>query len=204
MMKKTLLAVAAALLLAAACAAPKVAPAPSGALKLDTTLSTLTAVAIKNESKEVPVHFTGLIGWAGLDGKGELFIPLGGLQTGDPARDQNVKTLFFEVGKAASFAGATFKLGSVDADLAKLAEGQTLTAKALGSLLLHGASVPLAGDLAFTRQGKAISAVLGKGWAIEIDQTTLVGPLKELNANCPQPHRVGNTVALKGTLVFVP
>lgn len=203
-MKKSLWMALAGLAFAAACAAPKTLPAPAGALKLDPAQSNLTAIAIKNEVKEVPVHFGGLSGWASLDGKGDLQIPLGSLSTGDVARDQNVKTLFFEIGKAAAFASARFQLSSVAADLGKLEEGRTTTALALGSLNLHGASLPLSGPLSFVKEGKTLRATLEKGWSIAIDQTTLGQPLKNMNANCPQPHHVGNSVALTGTLVFEP
>jgi polyisoprenoid-binding protein YceI len=194
---------AAAGLWAGACAAPK-PPIPAGSLRLDPERSSLTATAIKNEVKAVPVHFPGLSGWAdAVLGTAQLDIPLASLVTGDPARDANVRTLFFEVGQAA-FANARFRLNKVDADLGGLADGRTLTAQAAGVLSLHGADLALEGPISLARDGRTVTVTLGQGWSVAIDKTTLVQALANLNQHCPQPHRVGNVVALSGTLVFAP
>lgn len=186
---------------AAACAAPKSLDR-AGRLELDPVASSLSAVAIKNGTVPVTLKFPGLQGWADASGLAELRIPLGTLSTGDAARDQNVKSLFFEVEKLADYSSATFKLTKVDASLAGLADGQSLSATAQGSLSLHGASVDLTGPLGFARKGRSLTVSLGEGWAVLIDKTSLVEPLKNLNKNCPQPHNVGNEVKLQGSLVF--
>lgn len=191
-------------LLCGACACPSSGPS-SNALKLDDSQSSLTATAIKNESKAVPVHFPGLKGWADAsNGSAELRIPLTTLSTGDLTRDANVKTLFFEVDKLAANGLATFKLNKVDADLSHLAEGVSVTAQGHGSLSLHGAGLDLDGSLTFVQQGKGIKATLGDGWVVPIDKTSLVEALANLNKNCPQPHRVGNSVKISGDFVFMP
>lgn len=191
-------------LLAGACAGPQTPP-PATALKLDTTQSSLTATAIKNEVKSVAVNFPGLKGWADpASGSAELQIPLNTLSTGDLTRDANVKNLFFEVGKLESNGSATFKLAKVDLNFSSLADGATVTAIGHGSLSLHGADVALEGPLSFARQGQSIKVHLLDGWAVAIDKTSLVEALANLNKNCPQPHRVGNEVKLSGDLVFMP
>lgn len=173
-----------------------------GRLSLDPAASKLSAVSLKNESKEVALNFPGLSGWAEASGKAELDIAVDKLMTGDEARDANLKTYFFELAKDAGFAKAHFTLGKVDADLDAMKAGQPLSTKGQGMLSLHGAGILLSGPLTFTRKGKTVSVTLEDGWQILIDQTNFVAPLKALNKNCPQPHRVGNAVKLKGTLVF--
>jgi polyisoprenoid-binding protein YceI len=201
--QRTLLLSLVAGLLLAACAAGT-SPAPAGSLRLDTERSTLTATAIKNETKPVAVHFLGLAGWADpVSGTAELEIPLLSLASGDAARDANVRTLFFEADQS-RFATARFRLEKVDADLGGLAGGQTVTAQAHGTLTLHGADLALEGPLSLHRDGRAVTATLGAGWSVAITRTSLVACLANLNQHCPQPHRVGNDVALGGTLVFVP
>ena len=190
-------------LLLLACAGGK-SPAPAGSLHLDAAHSVLTAIAIKNEVKPVPVHFAGLSGWADpISGTAELAIPLLSLATGDAARDTNVRTLFFEADQS-RFATARFKLDKVDADLGGMASGQTVTAQAHGSLSLHGADLALEGPLSLWKDGGSVTVTLGQGWSVAITKTSLVAALANLNQHCPQPHRVGNDVALSGSLVFVP
>jgi polyisoprenoid-binding protein YceI len=201
MKMKTILTAVATLGLAAACAAPQPL-AKVGPLHLDTAASSVVAVAVKNGKVEVPVTFSGLQGFAQADGKVEIRIPVGSMSTGNDVRDGNVKKFFFELDKVADFATAVFTLQSLDADVSGLKDGQTLSAGAKGSLSLHGAAVDLAGPLTFSRKGKTLTVTLGEGWAVLIDKTSLVEPLKNLNKNCPQPHVVGNEVKLKGTLVF--
>ncbi|HTB34734.1 MAG TPA: YceI family protein [bacterium] len=179
-------------------------PAPAGSLHLDAARSTLTATAIKNETKPVAVHFMGVSGWADpVSGTAELEIPLLSLATGDAARDLNVRTLFFEADQS-RFATARFTVQKLDADLAGLAGGATVTTRAHGTLSLHGADLALEGPLSLWKDGGTVTATLGAGWSVAITRTSLVAALANLNQHCPQPHRVGNDVALSGTLVFVP
>ena len=195
--------VVAAGLLMLACADGKI-PAPAGSLHLDAARSSLTATAIKNETKPVAVHFMGVSGWADpVGGIAVLEIPLLSLATGDAVRDLNVRTLFFEADQS-RFATARFRLLKVDADLGGLANGITVTAQAHGTLSLHGADLALDGPLSLWKDGGAVTATLGTGWTVAITGTSLVAALANLNQHCPQPHRVGNDVALSGTLVFVP
>jgi polyisoprenoid-binding protein YceI len=191
-------------LLALACVGPQHGPGP-GALKLDPAQSTLTATAIKNGVKPVAVHFPGLSGWADPSaGTAELAIPLATLATGDLTRDYNVRTLFFEVGKLASYATADFTLDKVDADVSALQAGVAVSTLGHGTLELHGASLHLDGPLEIVKDGPSIKVVLGKGWVVAIDKTSLTQALVNLNKNCPQPHHVGNDVTLSGELVFNP
>jgi polyisoprenoid-binding protein YceI len=200
-MKHALLSTLAAATLLAACtgSAPKKS---TGRLSLDAANSTLSAVAMKNESVPVTLKFPGLSGWAQASGQAELDIPLGTLETGDPARDANIKSLFFEVAKSAAFGSATFKLTATDQPVGALADGQTLATRGEGRLSLHGSEISLAGPLNFARRGGALTVDLDEGWTLMIDRSSLLPQLKTLNENCPQPHRVGNTVLIKGTLVF--
>jgi polyisoprenoid-binding protein YceI len=84
-----------------ACVGPSVPTrvrTPKGAWTLDADDSIITATALKNGKKKVPVSFTGLRGWADASaGSAEISIPLIYLSTGDGVRDFNVKNQFFEV-----------------------------------------------------------------------------------------------------------
>lgn len=174
-----------------------------GRLTLDPAKSTLSAVAMKNESVPVTVKFPGLSGWADASGQAELSIPISSLDTGNPARDANIKDLFFEVAKKAAFGSATFKLKATDAPVGALKGGQSLATRGEGVLSLHGAEISVAGPLTLKREGKLLKVDLGEeGWTILIDKSGMTTPLKNLNKHCPQPHRVGNKVVVKGTLAF--
>jgi polyisoprenoid-binding protein YceI len=201
MKKSVLLGLAAVGGLLAACAAPEPL-SKLGRLNLDAAASTLSAISVKNDTVEVPVAFSALQGWAEASGKAEIRIPLASMSTGNEGRDANIKKWFFELDKAAGFATATFTLTSLDADVSTLADGQRLSLNARGTLALHGASSELAGPLTLSRQGKTLTVTLGEGWAVLIDKAGMSKPLKALNQNCPQPHKVGNAVKLKGSLVF--
>lgn len=197
---KTLISLLCAALFAGACTKPL---DPQVTLQLDAEASSLSAVAMKNESVPVTLKFKGLSGWALASGQAELSIPLEKLETGDIARDGNIKALFFEIAKKLEFSTATFKLDSVEQGLLGLGNGQVLATRGEGVLTLHGAKLGMGGPLNFKRKGDSVSVDLGEdGWTILIDRTSLVPALKVLNKNCPQPHRVGNAVVVKGTLVF--
>jgi polyisoprenoid-binding protein YceI len=98
------------------------------------TESSLAFVGTKNESVGVPGSFTGLAGEYDA-GQGTAFVEvsLAGANTGDPARDENIRTHFFE---AAKFPLARFEVKGLPA-----APDGAVTLE--GTLSIHGASVPL-------------------------------------------------------------
>lgn len=171
-------------------------------LELDPAASNLSAVAIKNESVKVALEFRGISGWASPDGTAGLSIPLDKLETGDAARDSNLKSIFFEVGKHAAFGSAAFDLDKVQDLVAGMKDGQSLSTRGEGILSLHGAQLGMGGPLNISRKGNTVTVDLAEGWTILIDRTSLGAQLKRLNKLCPQPHRVGNLVTVHGKLVF--
>src|SRR5580700_837965 len=100
---KRLLWIPAALLLSSCQSGGGTASSSPKALLLDKAHSSLSAVALKNESKEVTVNFTNLDGSLVLSPfKGDLKIGIDTLSTGDATRDANVKNYFFETAMAAA------------------------------------------------------------------------------------------------------
>jgi polyisoprenoid-binding protein YceI len=201
-MKKTmasaLAGLAGVLLMAASCGK---ALSPEAALVLDPAASKLSAVAVKNETVNVELRFPGLEGSAKASGEAELRIALGSLETGDVARDHNIKELFFEASKPL-FGTAVFRLKSLEQLVAGMKAGSQVATRGEGSLGLHGSESSLGGPLLIKHEGKRVSVDLGEGWTVMIDKAGMGKLLKALNKACPQPHRVGNAVTVKGKLVF--
>lgn len=203
---KRLLALPFVLFLASCQSSAPVATAAPKPLILDKAHSSLAAVALKNEVKEVTVNFPTLDGSLELNPfKGDLKIGVDTLSTGDPTRDANVKNYFFETALAAVNATADFTLASVDGDLSSLTVGQAVTMTGKGSLSLHGASIALQGPLSVTKMpGGGYTAVLGDKWIVNIPGASMATQLANLDKNCPQPHRVAADVTIKGQLSFIP
>jgi len=105
--------------------------------KLVPAESSLHFVGIKNDAVGVVGSFTALDGAFDPDkGTGWIEVKIASTNTGDPARDTNLTTHFFEVAK---FPTARFEVtGLPKAD--KLADADVELA---GTLSLHGASLPL-------------------------------------------------------------
>ena len=202
--KKILMAVMALGMLSCKSGAPSAKLEP-GTLVLDKWHSKLTAVAMKNEVKPVELHFPDLEGsLSTAPFKASVRVAIDTLDTGDKVRDNNVKTLFFEVAKAAINKGATFDLTKLEGDPTAMKEGESFPMKATGTLSLHGAKLTLSGPLNVTRlSGGGYSASFKDLWTVNIKDAGMLEALENLNKNCPQPHRVGLNVALQGELVFV-
>src|SRR5256885_654612 len=136
-MMRKLLMIAAAALLSCKSQGP-VSKLEAGSLVLDKAHSKLTAVAMKNETKAVELHFPDLDGAMSLSPfKATVNVSIDTLETGDKARDSNVKTLFFEVAKSALNTRASFVLDKLEGDLAGLKEGDHFPMKGSGTLSLH-------------------------------------------------------------------
>jgi polyisoprenoid-binding protein YceI len=171
--------------------------------KLDASASTLTASALKNESVTVAVKFPVLSGE--LDpatGKATVTADLKGLETGNPARNTNIETLFFEVAKKAAFGQASFSWKGKPADLAALKVGAPVAVTLTGQLLLHGSKTKLSGPATLSVLDNGSYEASFSDWKLDIKALKLAEPLAAMNKICPQPHRVANEVGLKGDLVF--
>ena len=203
-MKKILIVTACAFLLSCKSGAP-VAKVDAGTLVLDKAHSKLTAIAMKNESKAVELHFPDIDGTLSLSPfKARVNVSIDSLDTGDKTRDKNVKTLFFELAQSAMNGKASFELTKLEGDLASLKEGESFPMKGSGTLSLHGAQVALSGPLNVMRMGGgSYRATFSSLWKVNIKDLGMLEPLANLNKNCPQPHRVGLDVALQGELVYV-
>jgi polyisoprenoid-binding protein YceI len=204
-MKKHLIFAASLAILASCKSNAPMAKSDPGTFVLDKSHSMLTAVAMKNETKAVELHFPGLDGSMTLSPfHATLDVAIDTLDTGDKVRDANVKNYFFEVAKAAMNTKASFELTKLEGDLASLKEGDSFPMKGSGTLNIHGASIPLSGPLSVThRMGGGYSASFNDIWTVNIKDAGMEAQLANLNTNCPQPHRVGLNVAMKGEIVYL-
>jgi polyisoprenoid-binding protein YceI len=99
--------------------------------------SSIHFIGIKNDSVAVPGSFTTLDGF--IDGpkhSAMVEVKLGSTDTGNPARDENIRAQFFEVAK---FPLARFEVAKLPDVGSMNDEGVELS----GVLSLHGASIPL-------------------------------------------------------------
>lgn len=177
--------------------------AASAVYFLDSAASTLVASALKNESVTVAVRFPVLSGNLDLvSGQAHVTADLKGLATGNPARDTNIQTLFFEVAKQVSFGQANFSWKGKAADLAALKVGAPQDVTLTGELSLHGSTSKLSGPASLSVLEDGSYKASFSGWVVDIKKAKLAGTLAAMNKICPQPHRVGNEVGLKGELVF--
>ena len=111
--------------------------ANAGSWKLVPAESSLHFVGIKNDAVGVVGSFADLDGAFDPDKhSGWVEVKVGSAKTGDPARDTNITTHFFEV---ASFPVARFEVSGLP-PVDKLADSDVELA---GTLALHGASLPL-------------------------------------------------------------
>jgi polyisoprenoid-binding protein YceI len=177
--------------------------AAEAALKLDAGASTLVASALKNESVTVKVSFPVMSGSLDLaTGKASVSADLKGLQSGNPVRDGNIQTLFFEVAKKAAYGTATFSWKGKAKDLKALAVGVPQNVTLSGELSLHGAKTKLSGPAALSLLADGSYKASFSGWVVDITKTKMGKALANMNKICPQPHRVANDVALAGELIF--
>lgn len=178
---------------------------PEEVLKLDPWRSTLQATVIKNETVPVTLRFPNMEGSLSFKpAKAKVSANIETLETGDKARDENITKVFFEAAKNALFKKAEFQLTHLEGDPTSLAEGEALYMKAKGQLYLHGVNLELNGRLNVKRlPAGAFAAEFKDSWTINIKEVNMLEALANLNAICPQPHRVGHNVKLSGELVYV-
>ena len=115
--------------------------ANAGSWKLVPAESTLHFVGIKNDAVGVVGSFADLDGAFDPDKRsGWIEVKVGSAKTGDPARDANITTHFFEVGK---FPVARFEVSGLPPAGALPAAGTSAPLGLAGTLALHGGSMPL-------------------------------------------------------------
>lgn len=139
-----------ALALASAVACSSVLPGES-TYRLIPAESAIHFVGIKNNAVGVTGSFASLDGsYDAQRGTGVVEVQLASAVTGDAARDENLRTHFFE---AASFPLARFEVSGL-AQSALPAAGESMRTELSGTLALHGASAPLKVPVEVTRDGR--------------------------------------------------
>lgn len=135
---------AAALVLAAlACESPWLGfhSEVTGTWRLVPAESAIHFVGIKNDAVGVPGSFSSLEGaFDSAKRTGWIEVKLGSAETGNSARDENIRTTFFE---AAKFPVARFDVAGLPAPEALPAPGMSTKLELNGKLALHGATLAL-------------------------------------------------------------
>jgi polyisoprenoid-binding protein YceI len=126
--------------------------------KLDASRSKIEFISTKNEGVKVPGVFKTIQGTfsftkAGLL-QGTVTVDIDSLSTDNPARDANLKTLFFETDKKPAFKTATFVLGGKLLKKNISTDGKPVELR--GSLAMHGKKVPLSVPVTVTKQADSI------------------------------------------------
>ncbi len=113
----------------------------SGVWRLVPAESTIQFVGIKNNAVGVPGSFASLEGaFDAAKRTGFVEVKLGSAETGNPARDENIRAQFFE---ALKFPVARFDVSGLPAPETLPAPGASARFELAGTLSLHGASLPL-------------------------------------------------------------
>ena len=113
----------------------------TGTWRLVPAESAIHFVGIKNNAVGVPGSFSSLEGaFDSAKRTGYVEVKLGSAETGNPARDENIRTTFFE---AAKFPLARFDVANLPAPEALPSPGTSAKFELSGKLELHGASLAL-------------------------------------------------------------
>jgi len=113
----------------------------SGVWRLVPAESAIHFVGIKNDAVGVPGSFASLEGsFDAAKRTGFVEVKLGSADTGNPARDENIRAHFFE---ALKFPVARFEVSGLPAPESLPAPGASGRFELAGTLALHGASLPL-------------------------------------------------------------
>ncbi|HTO71798.1 MAG TPA: YceI family protein [Myxococcota bacterium] len=113
----------------------------SGTWRLVPAESAIHFVGIKNDAVGVPGSFSSLEGaFDSAKHSGWVEVKLGTAETGNPARDENIRSHFFEAPK---FPVARFETAGLPAPDALPAPGTSAKLELVGSLSLHGGSLAL-------------------------------------------------------------
>jgi len=124
----------------------------SGVWRLVPAESAIQFVGIKNDAVGVPGSFASLEGAFDVaKHTGFVEVKLGSAETGNPERDENIRTHFFE---AAKFPLARFDVSGLPAPETLPGPGGTTRVELAGTLSLHGASLPLKIPARVSRDGQ--------------------------------------------------
>ena len=103
--------------------------------ELDNTRSTVNFVSIKNDSVAEIHSFSSLVGYIGRDGKVQLGIDLGSVETLVPIRNERMRELLFET---VTFPSANISAQVDPTIIATVAQGGVVTTDLPVTLSLHG------------------------------------------------------------------
>jgi len=110
--------------------------------------SSLSFVSIKKDSVGEVMHFKKLTGSLDDSGTAVLSVPLAGVETGVPIRDERMRDLLFQV---AQYPTATFQANIDMKTLTALKVGDQAHVPVKGQLTLHGKTAAVAADTLATK-----------------------------------------------------
>lgn len=198
---------------AAARATPEAAPespitSTTGAMALASEGSSLSFTARKNEEVDVVGKFTAISGSLTVPG-GDLskasgnieIVWVGGIDSGDAARDASLTTVFFGAFDATTPKGAV-SLNSLEVETPRLEVGASTSGNAFvdvgASMGMTGLAVPVT----VTREGAdKYSVTLPDGAVVSIDKLGMAARKATLMEVCNHKS-VGDAIKIAGSFVF--
>jgi len=177
-------------------------PSVSGVWLLVPAESAIWFVGIKNNAIAVPGSFTGMEG--GFDvAKSEawLEVRVATLDTGNPARDENLRVHFFD---SVNFPVARFAMTATPSAAELPAVGADLSTTLSGKLLIHGKEFPLDFPVRITREtGNRIRVHNTKPVVLSMKDLGMDQALAVLKAVCGH-ETLSGAVPIEIDVVFTP
>jgi polyisoprenoid-binding protein YceI len=154
--------------------------------KLDASRSKIEFISTKNEGVKVPGVFKDIQGFfyftkAGLL-QGRVMVDIDSLSTDNPARDANLKSLFFETNKSPNFKKATFVLSGNLLKKNLSADGKAVELH--GTLVMHGKKVPLSIPVTVTKQADNIEIKNSASVVMDFAKWNFMGNVPTLMKAC--------------------
>ncbi len=154
--------------------------------KLDASRSKIEFVSVKDQGVNVPGTFNTMEGIFSFGKKdslsGEVTVDIDSLSTGNPARDQNLKELFFETGKKPGYKTARFLLKGRTPKEDIPIDGQTKVLK--GTLEMHGKKVSLDIPLSVTERPDSIQVKTASPIVLDFSKWNLMVNVPTLMKAC--------------------
>lgn len=158
-------------------------------------LSKIEFVVIKDGNVEVKGEFKEINGWHEVPGAA-INIDLNSLDTGNPARDKNIKEIFFETQKSEKFSYAVFSVKNL---AFKKEIDQSLVLE--GTLQMHGHIIPLTIPVMVQYQEDGMHVITPKEGVIVFEPWGLSEGVSQLMKICGH-KQLDSKAMVKVHLVF--
>jgi polyisoprenoid-binding protein YceI len=200
-MKRALAALAALCLASCSSGGPFGHRPVTGAWRLIPAESSIRFVGVKNNAVAVPGSFAGMEGGFDADQHtGWVEVRVGTAETGNPARDENIRTHFFE---AAKFPTARLEVRGLPASDALPPEGASAAFELNASLELHGATQALKIPVRVAREHEKLRLHNSTPLVLSAHDLGMDAQLAALKAVCGH-EALSGAIPLELELVFAP